>query len=458
MKYARYSLVAVFVVLRFAMAQDTISSNPVWIPLNSTPRDTGTFVATQSVNALALHDGKLFVGGSFKKIGPLTDGGVMQLENGSWKKIVDVGLYGTVNAFAFDTSHNLLFGGDIDTSRVFKAFNFAMWDGNNVLNLKTGVRDPVRAIAVDEKNNYYVGGDVHETGAMVNYYLTLVIAKWDGTAWSSYFQTPEMHCVSGSPCPLRGQGINSIVSDYSKGIFYTGYTCNQPYSERYNCPDVFTVDFEGNLYSAGGMLVTKNKTDFPGLCKETWTPSGSTTTDTTFPITGSYSVFKALVIDRKGNLFFGGEFSYYQGVRGIGVWNGKTVRPLGKGVKGMVKSLALDETGGMLYVGGDFDSAGGKFSPMIAAVDLYHSEIVKNAQYAGQIVKRLELKTINGTVVVSGALAQDRISLYSLSGRVLVESGCFPALQLRPFLCQPVIAVVKRGPMTLISQVMLIVR
>ncbi len=435
-------------------AQDTISSNPVWIPLNSTPRDTGTFVATQSVNALALHDGKLFAGGSFKKIGPLTDGGVVQLENGSWKKIVDIGKYGIVNALALDTSHNLLFGGDIDTSSVFRAFNIALWDGHNVLNLKNGVHDPVRTIAVDQKNNYYVGGDAYVYGGYVNSYYSILIQKWDGTDWSTHYQSSEVHCALEEPCPIEGQGINSIVSVQSHGIFYTGYECYQPYSARYSCPDVFAVDFEGNLYSAGGRYIIISPDRFPGLSKKTWTDTGVILKDTTFSSVSSVT-FKALATDKKGNLFFGGKFKLYPNIKGIGVWDGKTLKPLGKGITGTVNSLALDENAGLLYVGGDFDSAGGKYSPMIAAIDLYHTAL-ETGRHIGRTDKRVNLTIANNTITISNAEAQDLLSLYSITGRRLAESNCAQALKMQSLQGQPIIAVVKRSGKTIIARKILV--
>jgi hypothetical protein len=456
MKYTHFISMTVFFFLQVAPAQDTISSSPVWIPLNSTPRDTGLFVVTQTVNALACRNGKLFAGGNFKKIGSLATGGVVQFENGAWKQIVDVGKYGVVNALVFDTSNNLLIGGDFDSSGVNISFNIRSWNGTKATDLDKGVRDPIRAIAVDEKNNYYVGGDVFKTGGIVNSYIDLVLQKWDGTAWSSYYQFPEMHCVNGSPCSMSGQGINSIVSDYSKGIFYTGYGCNQPYSTRYRCPDAYVVDFEGNLYFAGGTLITISQHYYPGLCKQTWTPSGSTITDTALAYEGYPGEINALAVDKKGNLFFGGNFNVKPQASSIAVWDGKTIKPLGKGITGTVKSLAIDENAGMLYVGGDFDYAGGKYSPMIAAVDLYHSEAAKNKNGAGQSINRLELKLVNQTLTVSNATAHDRVFLYSLSGRMLLESLNIPAVSLQKLQPQPILVVVKRNGKILVAQKILV--
>jgi hypothetical protein len=209
---------------------------------------------------------------------------------------------------------------------------------------------------------------------------------------------------------MSGQGINSIVSDYSKGIFYTGYGCNQPYSTRYRCPDAYVVDFEGNLYFAGGTLITISQHYYPGLCKQTWTPSGSTITDTALAYEGYPGEINALAVDKKGNLFFGG----------------------------------------------DFDYAGGKYSPMIAAVDLYHSEAAKNKNGAGQSINRLELKLVNQTLTVSNATAHDRVFLYSLSGRMLLESLNIPAVSLQKLQPQPILVVVKRNGKILVAQKILV--
>lgn len=75
----------------------------------------------------------------------------------------------------------------------------------------------------------------------------------------------------------------------------------------------------------------------------------------------------ALAVDG-GSLYAGGDFTTAGGASAsyIARWNGSDWSPLGSGMNGYVRALALDGKRGF-YAGGNFTTAGGKSSTYIAA-------------------------------------------------------------------------------------------
>ena len=75
----------------------------------------------------------------------------------------------------------------------------------------------------------------------------------------------------------------------------------------------------------------------------------------------------ALAIDTFGNIFVGGDFDTAGGLpaNNIAQWDGKTWSALGSGINGTVQALAVDNAGN-LYAGGIFTKAGNKTVTNIA--------------------------------------------------------------------------------------------
>jgi hypothetical protein len=89
----------------------------------------------------------------------------------------------------------------------------------------------------------------------------------------------------------------------------------------------------------------------------TWSPLG----------TGMNGVVRALAVDRSGNLYAGGSFTTAGGVSAsrIAKWNGTSWSALGAGVNQNVYTLAFDADG-RLYAGGGFTTAGGASANHVA--------------------------------------------------------------------------------------------
>jgi hypothetical protein len=182
-----------------------------------------------------------------------------------------------------------------------------------------GTDRDIRAIAVDDAGNVYVGGSFTEAGGAPASY----VACWNGITWS----------------PL-GSGMNGDVLALafdSRGALFAG----------------------GQFTTAGGNSASRiARWDGAG-----WLPLGS-------GMNGSVS---ALAVDAAGNLYAGGSFTTAGGVSAntVARWNGFTWSALGSGIGGYgpyVRALAVDSTGN-LYAGGNFTTAGGISAKNIARWD-----------------------------------------------------------------------------------------
>lgn len=199
--------------------------------------------------------------------------------------------------------------------------------------LGLGFDDVVTAVVTDSQGNIVVGGDFTSSGTTSLYSPAI----WDGSSWSSI-----------------GGGIAAEVSALafdSHGNLYVG----------------------GSFSGAGGVANTANLAMWDGSA---WHSVGGGTNGDNG---GNGGRVNALAIDSSDRVYVGGEFSTVgvSGVtpaNGIAVWDGSAwSSAMGAGVQnsgspatpGDVYALALTAAG-WLYVGGEFDTAGGSSSENIA--------------------------------------------------------------------------------------------
>ena len=205
------------------------------------------------------------------------------------------------------------------------ASNIAKWNGSSWSALGSGLNFPVLTLAVYDDGSgskLYAGGLFTQAGGQsVNY-----IATWNGTTWAS---------VGG------GLNVGALVrtmfvyDDGGGDALYIG----------------------GTFYKAGTVFAS-NIVKWDGA---TWSPLGAGVDD---------AVFALAKFDDGGGaaLYVGGEFDHAGGVAGhnyVTKWDGANWSSLGVGLNGPVTALigtdSSTEVGGTpaLYVGGNFDSAGG---------------------------------------------------------------------------------------------------
>ena len=284
-----------------------------------------------TVYALAVYNGELYVGGGFTEAGSISANSIARWNGTSWNSVGTGSANGVSGTSAYVSEFavyngELYVGGRFTSAGGVAANHIARWDGTSWNSVGTGsangVNNEVGALKV-YNDELYVGGYFSNAGNLnVN-----KIARWDGTSWKRVGIT---YGVSGFASRVH-------VMEIYNGELYVG----------------------GSFPSAGG--VTAN-----GIARwdgTSWNSVGTGSANGV--INGVYvgSVYTILV--HNNELYVGGIFTEAGGMtaRSIARWNGTawdtvgTANALSSGSSPTVSAFAAFD--GELYIGGSFTSAGG---------------------------------------------------------------------------------------------------
>jgi hypothetical protein len=393
-------------------------------------------------------NGTLYAGGTFTTIGGIRTSQVASWRNGSWSAL-DTVMGGTICDLMYDNRKDILYAGGgslftyksltsdqyasfavfdgtswttpghlafwngigtlcpFDETRIFaggtnswgmsNAPGTAIWDGNEWSTLGTALKIAsysrnlhIRASVCDNEGNLYVGGKFDSVGGS----YAPNIAKWNGEEWD----------------PV-GTGVKGEIFALAVNIDGTLYVA-------------------GQIDSAGGRPVN-HIAQWDGT---SWDTLAS----------GINGEVNALACDDSGYCYAGGYFTQAGDTKASNIarWDGGTWAPIGDGTDHGVFALCVK--GARLYVGGLFQTAGGKMTPSIAAViikkqdDAIHSGTLISADIA--IACRLR----GSSLVFTGSTVIDRIMLYSLSGQRLLKTQGGAAINLSGITPQTLIIRVER--------------
>ena len=280
------------------------------------------------VSAIAIDGSKVFVGGSFYTAGNAVAKYVTMWDGTQWNPLGS-GVNADVFALALDGRGGLFVGGWFTQAGEKPANHVARWNGQDWEELGSGVNGVVKAIAVSPSGEVYVGGFFNNAGGVP----ANNIAKWNGSSWSA----------------LK----NGVGNIFLKNVVYT-----------------ITIDRYGYLY-AGGSFTNADEISVNNIARwdgENWEAlEGGVLGDPSY-LTTIYS----LATDGRGNLYAGGRFTSAGGktVSNLARWDGEDWWNVGGGVQGKdmyntnITSILVD--GSVIYVGGDFFSAGGESASNIA--------------------------------------------------------------------------------------------
>jgi hypothetical protein len=313
------------------------------------------------IESLAPAPDGFYVSGTFDIAGGREFYGVAQWSEGGWKQLghgVSSGAArpAIVNAVAADGAGRVYVGGSITNVGGHPVRNLAMWDGARWHDVGGGVSGGttgfVYALAV-VGDELYVGGDFSEAGGV----SARNIARWNIAArsWSTV-----------------GTGTDGAVNAlaFGDGVLYVG----------------------GGFNTAGG-VPAKDVAAWDGAV---WSALGGEFEIFAILDSGSEAstYVNALVYDQ-GELFIGGHFqtlhqkgasqfdlgsyvpvhnlSYYNVTKGEWYTLGPEAHP-GVTLNGLTTMFTLVEAlaviGDTLYVGGNFNRAGGIFAPSLAAYEI----------------------------------------------------------------------------------------
>ena len=227
----------------------------------------------------------------------------------------------------------------------------------------------VNSIAISSSNsNIYVGGQFTTAGGV----SASNIAVWNGSSWSALGTG-----VTGTSYPV----VNSIAisSSNSNDVYVGGQFTTAGGASVSNIavwngsswsalgtgvtgsnPIVYSITISGSNIYVGGQFTTAGGVSASNIAiynsnTDLWSALGPGVTGTSYPVVNSIAI-------SGGNIYVGGRFTTAGGVsvNNIAMWNGSTWSALGTGVTGTgtieVKSIAI--SGSNIYVGGIFAYAG----------------------------------------------------------------------------------------------------
>ncbi|GAC1384226.1 MAG: hypothetical protein NVSMB42_01890 [Herpetosiphon sp.] len=361
-----------------------------WSPLGA---GVGGSSYTAPVSSIVINAGRVYAGGGFMSAGSVTVKNLAQWDGKAWS---DVGggvsnANAGVNALAIGPAAGLLVGGDFDTAGTTLVNHIGVFTANSWHAFGQGIAyapgnlGTVYAITVAGDGTVYAGGLFGFAAGTPS----VDIARWDGTAWI------DLGSTDAQVFALTNDGVNV----YAGGAFTKVAAISASHIAKYS-PATGTWSalgsgtndnvralafgggyvYAGGSFSAAGTTAAKNIARWDGT---NWAPLG-----TTFTTNGSVGAI--LVLGKF--VLIGGQFrdliqqtggGTTAAVNSIVLWNstadkwsalgpvatpGVTRKGTFDDYRGTINAIAvLDAT---LYVGGDFDKAGGVAAHSVAALDI----------------------------------------------------------------------------------------
>lgn len=343
-------------------------------------------VNNANINVITYYNGKITIGGRFKRSGTTNLNGISQWDGNYWNPL-GTGLWlsaapsvdyaGAANTITL--YNNMLYAGggfDVaggisssDTSH--SAGNIAKWNGTQWLPM-TQWGDGLNSVCMKLQKyhgNLILSGFFNTCLDSSGYEFTQGIAKWNDTVFSSIGQFYSNHPAS------YDAGMN--LCTYNNKLIAGGY---------FN-------SINGSPYGSYGYVASYNDT--------TWDSLGSGLNDVVF----SLAVYN-------GELYAGGDFTATgdgSSANHVAKWNGTQWQPIGEGLNDSVWVLHVDSVQNKLYAGGAFTQTG-----------------------LGQVAKHIAEWTGSNWVEVGGGTNNNVYSLFSKDSNLYVggaftQAGAIPA-------------------------------
>ena len=229
-----------------------------------------------------------------------------------------------------------------------------------------GTNGTVEAIITDTQGTTYVGGEFTLAGgkAVANLATIDLQGNWqpfstgtNGKVFAIAAAPDGTIYVGGNFSEIGGIQANNIAVWNGTSWEALGIGTNSPVAQ-------LIISTNGTLYvggifsSAGGLSVN----NIAAWQNNEWIALKDSSTE----ISGTNNEVRSLVLDRNGALFVGGNFDTAGGISAsrIAKWDGQNWSALGKGTSGFVLSIAAQDE--YIYAGGNFAIAGNKTVNRIA--------------------------------------------------------------------------------------------
>ena len=318
-----------------------------------------------------------------------------------------------VTALKEDTANSILYAGGYFTQAGGNSIShIAKWNGTNWTSLGLGVDQGVHALEIIN-GDLYVGGEFLNAGGI----SATRIAKYDGVTWTTF----------GTGL---GGSVNGIT-EYNGEIYAGGFAGLKKWNGSAwinvgsgiggSNPSVLALKvFNSELYVAG-IFGTAGGLTANGLAKwngSVWSIPGGTGLN-------NFGTAYALEIFN-GELYVGGHFSSVGGVSStcLAKWNGANWAAVGGGVSGGIFGFdtsinKLKVINNFLYLGGNFDSAGGATANFVA---LWNGNSFSNLG-TGTNERVYSLESFNGDLIAGGQFSQAGGTVVNNISKWIIPSG-----------------------------------
>lgn len=332
-----------------------------------------------AVHSMVVMDGNLFVSGEFDHAGGIQVNGIARWDGRSWHPLGNgFSNHGKVDLAVL--GDDLYAGGEFVISGQGGTFhNLARWDGEEWWPLISELENPkliVNALAVAE-SELFAGGWFENLGNQP----ASGVVRWNGAQWSAPGAgrpgSPQME----SPVRRLAVARNGVYAKLVSGAVWRWD--GRKWSEAFaGDPWVEPFGVDNDLYGTIS-TIKDQRVGSAGFAKwesDEWRFLGAEF-ESSPAVIPMQSVATAQNV--RGTIYVSGQFQQAGSLEasGLAMWNGCRWTPLGSGIglseeRENQRVVALSELGDYLYVGGDFDGAGGKVSPFIARVALIQPEVV----------------------------------------------------------------------------------
>lgn len=335
------------------------------------------------ITALAVDGSDVYVGGRFDRAGTVTVHNLARWNRATntWS---DVGGGVTltpcedcnvaVNTLAVSNG-KIYVGGTFDHAGAVPVHNLAAWDGSNWSALGAPALNTVHALALDAAGNLYVGA-------------SYALEKWDGANWTELGEAGGTWALPGVIYAIAIDGSEVYVSGFFTGIG-NGTTGTQSASvARWDSANGWSglgsglmmddglgipgtglaLGVQGGNVYVGGNFVQAEGTPVTNIARwdgNSWSALGDGIASS------SVQPYVKAIAFVGSNLFAAGIFDHagLSAANNIAAWDGGKWIPLGSGVETLLGVNALAANGTDLLVGGDFTTAGAKWSNYFARFD-----------------------------------------------------------------------------------------
>ncbi len=311
------------------------------------------------VSVFTVWRGDLVAWGSITPVGGSPIDGLDRWDGATWSLIAS-GLSPGPGFTAPDVNamsvygQNLILGGYFDTAGGTSVSNIVGWDGASWYALGSGLGvssyEGVRSLA-EYEGELYVGGLITQAGGQP----ASRIARWDGTSWSpvgSGANGPVEALAVFQGDLIAGGNFNTIGGQFT--------TIGRWDGTQWHAMNLFGTVLVTDLLVHSGQLYAAIIGDFGLSGVERWTGSEWIPVA---PYSNTWNLYSLSSHD--GDLIGGGVLTSFAppGYSAIRRWSSSSWASLGSGIPEPATVYALETHDHVLYVGGNFQTAGGLPSP-----------------------------------------------------------------------------------------------